>query len=143
MQVANHNRWYTAVLFFLLSLFFVAVGTSGSKQLSIKLKAKAVILGPEITLGDVGYIIAADSVKREQLMSIKIGDAPPPGESSDISLSHIKRCLKTAGFSKYVHAIKGPRTIRVITAPVEIDKAFLREEYACNRGLAPVAGKRA
>jgi len=101
---------------------------SGEK-FSISLKARAVVLGPEVKLGDISNVVIPDHNKRNQLASIVIGQAPPPGESSEISLTYIKRCLKLHGFEKYLSVIDGPRTIRIITAHVEIDKAFLRQEF--------------
>jgi hypothetical protein len=124
----------------LLSGLFILniVGTAKSQinesnvqqNLSINLKSRAIVVGPVITLGDIGYIVLQDSVKRLLLTSIKIGDAPPPGESSEISLNYIKKCLKMAGFKDDISALRGPKVIRVTTAQIEIDKAFLKEEYA-------------
>jgi len=125
---------------FLISILFllciINMGSSESKQsknsskLSIKLKARTIVLGPDITLGDVSRILTPNSTVRAKLSTIKIGHAPPPGESSEIKLSYIKRCLKVAGFEEYAKVIKGPRTIRVVTAQIEIDKAILKEEFA-------------
>ena len=129
----------TSCIFLIPILYLLCVidmGSSESKQLiksnklSIKLKARTIVLGPDVTLGDVSHILTPNSTIRAKLLTIKIGHAPPPSESSEIKLSHIKRCLKVAGFSKYINAIKGPRTIRVVTAEVEIDKAILKEEFA-------------
>ncbi|MCH8873367.1 hypothetical protein IH824_11465, partial [candidate division KSB1 bacterium] len=78
--------------------------------MSIKLKARTIVLGPDITLGDVSNILTPNSIVRAKLLAIKIGHAPPPGESSEIKLSHIKRCLKVAGFEEYTKTIRGPRT---------------------------------
>ena len=127
---------YFFLIFSLYLLYLTTPGNSESKKLksntrlSIKLKARAIVLGPNVTLGDVSHILAQNSTIRAKLLTIKIALAPPPGESSEIKLSYIKRCLKVAGFDKYSNAIKGPRTIRIITAPVEIDKAILKEEFA-------------
>ncbi len=112
------------------------VGSSETKQsknsskLSIKLKARTIVLGPDITLGEVSSILTPNSIVRTKLLAIKIGHAPPPGESSEIKVSYIKRCLKVAGFEEYAKTISGPRAIRVVTAQVEIDKAILKEEFA-------------
>ena len=106
------------------------VESNSELMLSINLKPRAVVVGSIITLGDIGYVVLQDSVKKSMLTSIKIIDAPPPGESSEISLNYIKSCLKAAGFIDYVSAIRGPKVIRVTSAQIEIDKAFLKEEYA-------------
>jgi hypothetical protein len=103
---------------------------NSNRNLSINLKSKALVLGPKIKLGDIGKVIVPDSLKKLQLSSIELGEAPPPGESSDLSLNYIKRRLKSAGFEEFISYIKGPKTIRVTTAQVEIDKAFPREEFA-------------
>lgn len=121
--------------FLLISILPCFVGmpnslSEPSKRVSINLKLHSVVLGPEVTLGDVSHILMRDGITKAKLVSIKIGNAPPPGESSDIQLSYIKRCVKVAGFEKYSTIIKGPRTIRVRTAQFEIDKALLREEFA-------------
>ena len=139
----------TLSVFLIFNLYLLCVidpGNSESKQskrsnqLSIKLKARTIVLGPVVTLGDVSHILAANSTIRDKLLTVKVGLAPPPGESSEIKLSYIKRCLKVAGLDKYTDAIKGPRTIRVITAQVEIDKAILKEEFAkFIKNTAPLA----
>ena len=125
---------------FLISILYllcvIDMGSSESKQstkskkLSIKLKARTIVLGPDVTLGNVSHILTPNNTIRAKLLAIKIGHAPPPSESNEIKVSHIKRCLKVAGFGKYINTIRGPRTIRVVTAEIEIDKAILKEEFA-------------
>jgi hypothetical protein len=105
--------------------------TSNSKtELSINIKSKALVLGPKIKLGDIGVLVIPDSLKKEQLASIILGDAAPPGESREISLNYIKRSLKRAGLGEFNSYIRGPKTIRVTTAPVEMDKAIIKEGVA-------------
>lgn len=104
--------------------------TEEGARLSINLKAKAVVLGPEVTLGDIGFVQVADIKLRKRLMSIKVGEAPPPGESFEITLHYVKRLLETTGFAQIASRLNGPRSVRVITAQKEIDKAFVREEFA-------------
>ncbi len=99
-------------------------------ELSIILRARSLVLGPDITLGDIGEIAIPDSSQRRILSTIKIGQAPPPGESTEISLNYVRKCLRSAGLQKYLSALKGPRTIRVVTAQREIDKVFIREAMA-------------
>jgi hypothetical protein len=99
-------------------------------QLSINLKARALVIGPTIRLRDLGKIVVPDSVKRARVADLKIADAPPPGESSEISLNYIKRRLHAAGFHEFTSSIKGPSIIRVTTAQDEIDKAMIKDEYA-------------
>jgi hypothetical protein len=106
--------------------------TEEGSRLSINLKAKAVVLGPEVTLGDIVFIQVEDLKLRNRLMSIKVGEAPPPGESFEITLHYIKRLLETTGFAQVANHLNGPRSVRVITAQKEIDKAFVREEFALN-----------
>lgn len=135
------NKIYKVVLFISAVVIFINLDSghpqknspTGNNQLSINLKAQAVVVGPEIKLGDIGYIVLGDSAVRKRLSQIKIGIAPPPGESSEILLSYVKRCLIKEGFKKFVSVLRGPNVIRVTTAQNEIDKAFLREEYALNQ----------
>lgn len=110
----------------------VPLNSPAQKKLTIHLKAKAIVLGPIVTLGDIGSISIPDSFIQSRISSIKIKDAPPPGESSEIRLSQIKKCLRKAGFDRYLNILNGPRLIRVTTAQIEIDKAFIKEEYALN-----------
>ena len=106
------------------------VTSNENREFSINLKSKALVLGPKITLGDIGVLEIPDRIKKEKLASIILGDAAPPGESRELSLSYIKRCLKRAGFEEFNSYIRGSRMIRVTTAPVEIDKAILKDGFA-------------
>lgn len=101
-----------------------------SSSFEIRLKAKAQVLGPRISLQDISIIKTSRNKVVRQLLSVQLGDAAPPGESKEITLSDIKRCLIRAGFKQYVRYLKGPRSIRVTTAQIEIDKAFVHEEFA-------------
>lgn len=112
------------------SILALGVEANSQETFSINLKPRAIVVGPIITLGDIGYIGLQDSVKRTLLKSVRIAEAPPPGESSEISLNFVKNCLKAAGFNDMAAHITGPRVIRVTTVQIEIDKAFLKEEYA-------------
>lgn len=119
-----------SMLFTAHSLVAVSESSETGKNLSISLKARAVVLGPYVKLGDVGNLIIPNNKTRTQIASVIIGKAPPPGEAREISLNYIKRCLKSNGLEKYTSLLNGPKTIRIITAHVEIDKAFLQQEYA-------------
>jgi hypothetical protein len=127
----------TKRIFALLTLICICLFISSQTSLgeqhqkyAINLKSKAVVLGPVVTLGDIGQVVISDSRARTELVGLRIGTAPPPGESTEISLTHIKRRLKTAGYGEYVSALRGPKNIRITTAPIEIDKAILKEEFA-------------
>lgn len=122
----------SGVLLFLMVLLVQSLlGSKSTGSLaekhSINLRARSTILGPHILLGDITTLMVTDSLKRMKLSAIKIGKAAPPGESTEILLSHIKKKLMHAGFGEYADSISGPRTIRVLTAQKEIDKAFVRE----------------
>ena len=104
--------------------------TTEEAEFAILLKAKATVLGPEVTLGEIGNIKVTDPEIQTRLLAIKVATAPPPGESLEISMSQIKRKLKSAGLNKYVGLIKGPDSIRVMTVQVELDKAFVQEDFA-------------
>ena len=126
------------VAIFASAILLLSLGTGSSQktnssyngQFSINLKAKALVIGPIITLGDIGSIVISDSSKRIQLSELKIVDAPPPGESTEILLSYVKKRLQAAGLEDVVSFLRGPSIIRVTTAQEEIDKVFVREGYA-------------
>lgn len=101
-----------------------------NNELSILLRPKSTVLGPVVTLGDIGRILIPDDSKQKALSSVKLGEAPPPGEGMEITLSHIRKALKGAALEEYVQYLKGPRTVRIVTAEKEIDKAFLRDAFA-------------
>jgi len=103
------------------------------EQVVIKLRYKAVVIGPTITLADVSKIMIQNRALIKKIGHIKIGMAPPPGESREISVSDIKKSLIKAGYEQYVNHLKGPRAIHITTAHNEIDKAFLREDYVSTR----------
>ncbi len=137
MKLSRTTASYLAILFLLVLVSHIGAGASSngdvkdtSNLLSIKVKAKSLVLGPEVTLGDISSLHLGEGQSNEALNSIKIMKAPPPGESTDVSMSEIKRKLKIAGFEKYIPFLKGPRTVRIITAHNEIDKAFLKEGLA-------------
>ncbi len=120
------------------ALLVLSISVSGKNSSSsngnhskvmIELLSKKVILGPKINLGDVCDFKNMDAKIVDELRSIMIGIAPPPGESKEITRSLIKRRLIGAGFKNYIDFIEGPKRIQVITAQNEIDKAFLRENF--------------
>jgi len=109
--------------------------TASGREYSINLKSRVIVIGPMITLGDIGQVVERDSATKILLSAVKIIEAPPPGETTEISINFIKRCLITAGLRKYTSSLKGPKVVRVTTAQVEIDKAFLIEEFASANGF--------
>lgn len=115
---------------------------SDGLDVSINLKSKALVLGPKIRLGDIGVFSVPDSTSKEKLSAIELGNAPPPGETREISIYYIKRCLKSEGLGQFAPRLKGPKTIRVTTAPVEVNKAILQDNTACRQedGGASVGG---
>ena len=132
----------TIGLFFLLASqigagFSRSPGQQEVITVAIKVKAKSLVLGPVVTLGDISSVEIPDNPKRTAITAIVITKAPPPGESTDISLADIKRKLRVAGFGKFVRLLKGPRTVRIITAHNEIDRAFLKEGLARRSEVPP------
>ena len=127
------------IAFVLLSCSFLGQATyssvaqeSNHQPFAINLRPRSVVLGPNVKLGDLGKIRIADRTRRKMLSQIDLGQAPPPGEGREISLSYIKRRLRTAGLSEFIALLSGPKRVRVITAQVEIDKAFLSEQFVLN-----------
>jgi len=122
------------LLSFIVAPLFLISGNTMSRNsdmdedISISLNPKSIVLGPSITLADVSTINIVNLADKKSMGNIEIGSAPPPGESSEIMLSYIKRKLKKAGFQKYLTLISGPKTIRVITAHKEIDRVFHRKK---------------
>jgi len=104
-------------------------GQSKLELLVVNLKKSTQVLGPQVVLADVAEITGPKKLKVDLGRIIVCPQVPPPGESMEISLRHIKLCLVKAGFKDFVK-LKGPKMIRVSTAQVEINKAFLRENYA-------------
>ena len=65
----------------------------------------------------------------ERLRAIPLGTAPPPEETKEIDMRHIKEKLKAYGLDEYIDRLKGPKTIKVSTHPQDIHKMFLHEEH--------------
>jgi len=137
---------YTA--FVLLSCSFLGQATYSSiaqeknhQPFAINLRPRSVVLGPNVTLGDLGNIYLSDRNRRKILSQIDLGQAPPPGEGREISLSYIKRRLRTEGLGEFIALLSGPKRVRVITAQIEIDKAFLSEQFALRKERAPGVGR--
>lgn len=126
------------MIFLILSLAFLVNPVAGVGQeqtaphndFSINLKSQALVLGPQIKLGDIAVIEVPDSLAKQLTKVVICEKAAPPGESRELSLNYIKRCIKRAGFKKYLTFIHGPRIIRVTTAPVEIHKTYARKGFA-------------
>jgi flagella basal body P-ring formation protein FlgA len=104
-----------------------ALRAQSKESLSINLKSKALVIGPKIRLGEVGVIEGANRKIKAALDSLVLGQAAPPGESRELTLSYIKNKMRAAGLKKYIRFIKGPKIIRVTTAHTQIDKAILRD----------------
>jgi len=122
------TRWILALLVTTALLQPTRAAQAQSKNgLSINLKSRALVIGPRIRLGEIGVIQGATKKIKAALDSLELGQAPPPGESREITLSYIKNKMRAAGLKKYIRYIKGPKRIRVTTAQVQIDKAILRE----------------
>ena len=123
---------------FLISISFVIIlkflfaqdaNYKKKERYSIIIKSKALVLGPKINLGDIGTLIIPDSAALARVASINLGKAPPPGESKEITLQYIKKCLMQAGLNDLIKYLNGPRVIRVITAPIEIEKTIRRNNF--------------
>jgi flagella basal body P-ring formation protein FlgA len=100
---------------------------SQSKDLSINLKARSLVIGPKILLHEICFIQTDNREIRQKIGAVQLGKAPPPGESKELTLSFIKQQLRQAGLQKYLDKISGPKVIRVTTAHQEISKAVLED----------------
>ena len=98
-----------------------------SRELSINLKARSLVIGPKILLHEICIIQTNDRAIRQQIGAVQLGKVPPPGESKELTLSFIKLQLRQAGLQKYLDKISGPKVIRVTTAHEEISKVVLED----------------
>lgn len=124
------------IIAFMQIMSFLYAGYSGNtidqQEARISFKSINLVVGNRILLGEICDLNISDSKMKKSLAQISIGIAPPPGESIEITLISIKKKIISAGFSKLVPYVIGPKVIRVETAQREIDKAFLHEDLAMN-----------
>lgn len=114
---------------------------SQTKEFSINLKARALVIGPKILLHEICIINTDNKAIRTKLGAVQLGQAPPPGESKELTLAFIKLQIRRAGLQEYLDKVAGPKVIRVTTAHEEISKAVLEDavtEYV--RQHAPEPG---
>ena len=104
-----------------------AFAQNQNKELSINLKARALVIGPKILLKEICVIQTDDKSIQQKIGAVQLGKAPPPGESKELTLSYIKLQLRQAGMQKYLDKVSGPKVIRVTTAHEEISKAVLED----------------
>ncbi len=118
------------VLFMIGAMLFASnavIAQSTNKELSINLKARALVIGPKILLKEICVIQTDDKSIQQKIGAVQLGKAPPPGESKELTLSFIKLQLRQAGLQKYLNNVSGPKVIRVTTAQEEISKAVLED----------------
>lgn len=118
---------WLAALVCIVASFRLAWSQSQTKELSINLKARALVIGPRILLHEICVIDSDDRKIREQLGTVQLGQAPPPGESKELTLSFIKLQIRRAGLQQYLGKVSGPKVVRVTTAHEEISKAVLED----------------
>jgi flagella basal body P-ring formation protein FlgA len=128
MMAGKSNR--KVLVLALWTILFSANAVSAqnpSRELSINLKARSLVIGPRILLKEVCVIQTDDKAIQQKIGEVQLGKAPPPGESKELTLAFIKLQLRQAGLQKYIDKLSGPKSIRVTTAHEEISKAVLED----------------
>jgi hypothetical protein len=110
----------------------------GNPQFTISFHSESVVVGSEISLGEIGKIVLNNEKLCKRLSSLVIAEAAPPGETREISLSYIKKRLKELGFDIQQIHFKGPKVLRITTMPNKLidllieDKIASRDHHACD-----------
>lgn len=102
----------------------------GNSQLTISFHSESVVVGEEISLGEIGKIVLNNDKLCEKLSNLVIAEAAPPGETRELSLSHIKKCIKELGFNLELIQFYGPKVLRITTIPNKIIDLLIEDKMA-------------
>ena len=125
-------RMYFRIML-VLSLIFgfgILPAFSETPQLTISFHSESVVVGPEISLGEIGKIVINNEMLCKTLRDLIIAEAAPPGETREISLSYIKKCIKELGFNLQEIQFNGPKVLRITTMPNKLIDLLIEDQTA-------------
>lgn len=117
-----------AAFIFIVIFLTVAITHAQEVKYTINLKTESIVIGPQITLGDIAQIQVIDDTYKTRLCALILCISPPPGEARELSMGFIERKIKEAGFNPKMISFSGPKIVRITAAQIEIHKIFFREE---------------
>ncbi|RMF90852.1 MAG: flagella basal body P-ring formation protein FlgA [Nitrospinota bacterium] len=106
-------------------LLLLNTGKGWGEELTIIVRASAMVSGTEVTIGDLAEIRGGDAKVRSRIAGIVIGQAPPPGEDRILYGGYIYTRLKQYGFDPQSLTIQVPRKIRVTRAFQQIESGTI------------------
>lgn len=127
------NFDFMSPLFLISILLLPASLFAEVSQFTINFKTESIVIGPQITLGEVGQIIVADKALRHRLNQLEITKAAPPGEAKEITVSQIKKCVREEGFDLAHIIFKGPKILRITTLPDKLINLIIEDKLALFR----------
>ena len=107
------------------ALTLVCFNPSGFAQaadITIELKEKAVVQGPEILLGDIGRVVSVDPRMGQTLDGLVLAKAPQPGRSRQISTDYLRLRLKQMDLAPETLTLTGPDKVRVTRDGIEVSE---------------------
>ncbi|MGI9570976.1 MAG: flagellar basal body P-ring formation chaperone FlgA [Desulfobulbia bacterium] len=111
-----------ATCFSALTSFFNIAGSAWAADISISLKNKAVVQGPEIRLRDIGSIVSVDPKLEQKLDRMVVAKAPQPGRSRPISAEYLSLRLKQQDLPPESVLFTGSDQVQVTREGIEVSE---------------------
>lgn len=116
----------------LISLFIfgpgISRGAANPPQFRIFFQTESIVIGTQISLGEIAKIVASDEKIGLTLRGLKISEAAPPGETREVTLSYVKKCIKESGYNLQQFQFSGPRILRITTMPTKIIDLLIEDK---------------
>ncbi len=97
-----------------------AMCASSAAAETVSVWSQAVVTGDDVTLRDVCRLTGFSSDNVERFSELIVGDAPPAGGSSVLSIDQVRRTLEAAGANMASVVVKGA-TVCNVTRPKRLD----------------------
>jgi len=101
-----------------------------SPQFSISFHSESIVVGTQISLGEIAKIATSNEKIGHALRKLQITEAAPPGETRELTLSFIRKCIKERGFNLRQIQFTGPKILRITTMPTKIIDLLIEDKIA-------------
>lgn len=129
MQRIRFNGYFQ--LFFIILLGLTSGSYAKNQQFTLKFSSESIVIGPQIVLGEICEIAVKDTSQLVMIKKLVVGDAAPPGEAREISLSLIKKYIRESGFDLKQINFKGPKIIRITTIQNKLIDLWIDDTIGC------------
>ncbi len=114
----------------LAGLILRATQAGAKEAVLIQLSAKAAVIGPRVTLGEVASMIGGDRALAARLKGLDLGKAAPVGKTLKITPAFVKTTLRKEGYTPDQFQLSGEELTEVETSGKEFSLSQLLPEAA-------------